>query len=98
MLVAVQRVAADEQHDHADEHRAGAHPERRVDADVLAELARGVRRDGAAGEAHEGVRRGGDRRSTGAAPITASVIRVLLMPRNAPATMIADDQRPSWSR
>ncbi len=27
-------------------------------------------------------------RSTGAAPITASVIRVLLMPRNAPATMI----------
>src|SRR4029078_9575436 len=27
-------------------------------------------------------------RSTGAAPITASVISVLLMPRNAPATMI----------
>ena len=32
---------------------ARAHPERRVHADVLAELARGVRRDGAAGEAHE---------------------------------------------
>ena len=33
-------------------------------------------------------------RSTGAAPITASVIRVLLMPRNAPATMMPTTRAP----
>ena len=44
-----------------DGHGARTHPERRVDADVLAQLAGGVRRDGAAAEADEGVRRGRDR-------------------------------------
>ncbi len=59
-----------------------------MDADLLAQLEGDVGTDRAPGEPHEGIADDATGRSTGAAPITASVTRVLFTPRNAPATMM----------
>ena len=70
-LPAIWHARGGDDGDRADEERA------RPARDVLGELPSQKRGDRAAGEAHERVRRGGDRGSTGDTCMTASVITVL---------------------